>query len=107
VFGDGYRAIALTHTAGRVPEMRPDATVPGGFRVVEEDLPAPGSGSVEAAVVEAGHGGAVTLTDLRGAPDGLDRIRTQSAEIELSVAAAYDAVLCCPTVTTEQPTSLS
>ncbi|MGW7350708.1 erythromycin esterase family protein [Streptomyces sp. NPDC054784] len=99
--GDDYRAIALTHTAGHVPEMYPDPDHPAGFAVAEACLDEPAPGSVEAALTEAGLGGALTLTDLRpGPPEGLDGIRTQSAVLRTPVAEAFDAVLSTPTVTT-------
>ncbi|AXK31621.1 erythromycin esterase family protein [Streptomyces armeniacus] len=99
--GDGYRALALTHTADHVPEMHPDPEHEAGFEVVEERLGEPTPGSVEAALAGAGLGGAVTLTSLRqGPPTGLDSIRSQSAEMPTPVGEAFDGVLCSPTVTT-------
>ncbi|MFF5258784.1 erythromycin esterase family protein [Actinomadura viridis] len=102
--GDGYRAIALTHTADHVPEMHLDETTEAGFTVIDETLAPPSPGSIEAALIDAGFQDAITLTDLRPVPpEGprpLDRIRTQSADIELPVREAFDAVLSVPTVTT-------
>ncbi|MDA0567154.1 erythromycin esterase family protein [Streptomonospora sp. S1-112] len=102
--GEDYRAVALTHTADRVPEMHPDAS-PAGFSVVEEPLAPPPEGSVEAALVAAGHGGATVLADLRSAPEAparrLDRMRSQSAVMAVPVRDAFDAVLSVPSTTTE------
>jgi erythromycin esterase len=98
--GDDYRAVALTHTAGSVPEMYPDADAAVGFTVAEAPLPAPEPGSVEAGLADAGLGDQVTLTSLRapGAPP-LDAIRTQSALMRTPLAEAFDAVLSVPSAT--------
>ncbi|MBV2365313.1 erythromycin esterase family protein [Streptomonospora nanhaiensis] len=102
--GADYRAVALTHTADRVPEMYPDDSE-AGFSVAEAPLAPPPEGSVEAAIVEAGHGAHAVLADLRGAPEGpadrLVRMRSQSAVMEVPVRTAFDAVLSVPATTTE------
>jgi erythromycin esterase len=111
--GSAYRALAMTHTADEVPEMHPDESPEVGFAVVPTRLAAPSAGSVEAAVIDAGYGADVTLTDLRASPhaaDGrvlLDRIRTQSAELPTPVPEAYDAVLCVPTATADVTTTFA
>ncbi|GAA2415165.1 hypothetical protein GCM10010191_26630 [Actinomadura vinacea] len=105
--GDDYRAIAMTHTADSVPEMNPDGSPEVGFSLVETPLAPPTAGSVEAALIDAGLGGAITLTDLRHArgtasPSG---IRSQSAEMAMPVPEAFDAVLTTPTATTHFTTA--
>lgn len=97
MLGDDYRSIAVTHTADHVPEMYPDASAPVGFTLSEATLPAPEPGSVEAALVDAGLGGEITLTDVRGS--AFTGIRTQSAVLHTPIADAFDAVLSVPTVT--------
>ncbi|WP_454199790.1 erythromycin esterase family protein [Nocardia sp. Marseille-Q1738] len=99
--GEDYRALALTHTAASVPEMHPDDTPDVGFSVADIPIAPPGPGSVEGALVDAGLGADITLTDLRPFAGGSfpDRIRSQSAEMEMPVADAFDAVLSSPTVT--------
>ncbi|MEW2359010.1 erythromycin esterase family protein [Spirillospora sp. NPDC029432] len=101
--GADYRALALTHTAGSVPEMEPDGTPGTGFSVVDTPVDPPGPGGVEGALIGAGLGEAITLTDLRPFAGGPfpGRIRSQSAEMEMPVADAFDGVLCSPTVTPE------
>lgn len=101
--GADYRTLALTHTASSVPEMQPDDTPEIGFSVVDTPLAPPTPDSVEGALVAAGLGDVITLTDLRPLRGAAlpDRIRSQSAEMMLPVADAFDGVLCSPTVTTE------
>ncbi|WP_237774283.1 erythromycin esterase family protein [Actinosynnema sp. ALI-1.44] len=97
--GADYRAVAVTHTAARVPEMHyPDASSPVGFTVSMVDLPEPSPGSVERLLVDAGLADRVTLTDLRGV-SGVDSMWAQSARTVLPVAEAFDAVLSTPTAT--------
>lgn len=103
MLGEDYVAVAVTHTAAQVPEMRPDASSPVGFTVVDADLPQPAPGSIEHALGEAGLAGEITLTDLRQAPAaGLDGIRTQSAVIRTPLPDAFDAVISTPTVTRDR-----
>ncbi|MEU6784235.1 erythromycin esterase family protein [Nonomuraea angiospora] len=102
--GPRYRAVALTHTADRVPEMIvPAEGSPVGFTLDVVSLDAPAPGSVEGALVDAGLGGAVTLTDLRTGPP-LDRIRSQSATVDTPLRQAFDAVVCTPTATADSST---
>ncbi|MEV0237057.1 erythromycin esterase family protein [Nonomuraea sp. NPDC050786] len=99
--GRQYRAVALTHTAGQVPEMSVTAgDSPVGFTVAPVTLDAPPPGSVERALADAGLGGAVTLTDLRSSTS-LDRIRSQSAYVDTPLHEAFDAVMSAPTATTD------
>jgi erythromycin esterase len=96
----------MTHTADRVPEMHLDASPEVGFSLVDTRLAPPRPGSVEAALVDAGHRATITLTDIRRSPRDeagdplLDRIRSQSAEPPTAVPDAFDAVLSTPTSTT-------
>jgi erythromycin esterase len=105
MLGEDYVAIAATHTAGHVPEMHPDATVPVGFTVADVDLAGPRPGSIEAGLIDAGLGESMTLTDLRRSPRDaqgkplLTDIRTQSASMHTPLPDAFDAVISVPTVT--------
>lgn len=107
--GGDYRSIALTHTAESVPEMYPDGSPESGFTVTDTSLDPPSARSVEGALVSCGLGAEPALTDLRplarrgdGQPD---RIRSQSDELELPVATAFDAILSVPTITPEVSSS--
>ncbi|NYH80655.1 erythromycin esterase [Actinopolyspora biskrensis] len=105
--GDSYRALAQTHTAEHVVEMHPTEEAEAGFTVTEERLGTPEPGSVEAAVIDAGYGTDISLTNLRNAPsEGLDRIRAQGSSLPIPVPQAFDAVLTSPTTTTYYTTSL-
>ncbi|MFF2809096.1 erythromycin esterase family protein [Streptomyces sp. NPDC058000] len=103
--GTDYRAVAVTHTTDHVPEMVLDARSSVGFTVADTPLAAPEPGSVEAALIDAGLGDRITLTDLRRPPRDADGtplpngIRSQSATLPTSVPTAFDAVLAVPTVT--------
>ncbi|GGU73010.1 succinoglycan biosynthesis [Streptomyces albospinus] len=105
VFGQDYRTLAVTHTADHVPEMYPDEASRVGFTLGDAPLEPAESGSVEAALAEAGLADQITLTDLRASPrDGqgrphLNRIRTQSVSVTTPIPTAFDAVLAVPTVT--------
>lgn len=65
--------------------MYPDPGAEAGFALAGAELDPPAAGSVEAALIDAGAGDGITLTDLRRSPrDGqgkplLQRIRSQSA----------------------------
>jgi erythromycin esterase len=105
-----YRAVALTHTADRVPEM---AIGSGelGFTLVDTAVAPPSPGSVERFLLDLGLGDQVTLTSLRPAADvsrqnGFSRIRVQSEEQELDVADAFDGVLSVPSTTESFATHL-
>lgn len=109
-----YRSLAMTHTAGTVPEMYPDDSHDLGFAVTETPLDPPTAGSLEEALITAGFGAHVSYTDLRplrdlqpGPHPAFDRIRAQSAELPTPVAEAFDAVMSVPTTTTEVTTALS
>ncbi|WP_020501470.1 erythromycin esterase family protein [Sciscionella marina] len=107
MLGDSYRALAQTHTAEHVAEMHPTEDAEAGFTVTEERLDTPEPGSVEAAVIDAGYGTGISLTNLRNAPsEGLDRIRAQSSSLPTPVPQAFDAVLTNPTITTYYTTNL-
>ncbi|GGV16460.1 hypothetical protein GCM10010182_41650 [Actinomadura cremea] len=51
--------------------------------------------------VDAGFGGAVTSTDVRAA-EGLERIRSQSATMDVPVRETFDAVPAAPTATLDR-----
>jgi erythromycin esterase-like protein len=93
--GEDYVAIALTTTATEIPDMEPDPGRAVGFRVVVKEAGAPLPGSVEAALVDSGHGDRITLTPLRGT-DSFERIRTQGAYMETPLADPFDAVISLP-----------
>jgi erythromycin esterase len=105
MMGDGYVAIAATHTADHVPEMHPDSSAPVGFTLQDVGLPDPPPGSIEAGLIDAGLGGVITLTDLHASQrDGqgqplLTGIRTQSTSMRTPLPDAFDAVITSPTVT--------
>ena len=108
--GADYRAVALTHTADRVPEMDVGAGELG-FTLVDTEVAPPSAGSVERYLVDLGLGDQVTLTSLRataaeGARNGFSRVRAQSEEQELAVAEAFDGVLSVPSVTESFETHL-
>jgi erythromycin esterase len=107
--GHDYRAIGLTHTAGHVPEMIwPAENSPVGFAIESVPMDAPPAGSLEKALTDAGFGTDITLTGLRSADPAvtsLDRIRSQSAVMDVAVAQTFDAVLCTPTATTDDTTT--
>lgn len=91
-----------------VPERYPDDSVDAGFTLAEAQLGPPEPGSVEAALIDAGLGDGITLTDLlrsprdaQGAPL-LHRIRMQSSVQRVPIPAAFDAVLAVPTVTRDR-----
>ncbi|WP_198036803.1 erythromycin esterase family protein [Nocardia sp. BMG51109] len=106
MFGSDYVALALTHTADHVPEMYPDADASVGFTVADAHLPTPGPNTVEGALFGANLHDRITVTDLRDSPRDtggaslLTGIRTQSAVLDTTLPAAFDAVLAVPTVTT-------
>ncbi|QPP08885.1 erythromycin esterase family protein [Streptomyces bathyalis] len=108
MLGRDYRSVALVHTADHVPEMFPDPSAEVGFTLADADLEPAEEGSVEAALIDAGHGDDITLTDLRRSPRDaeqkplLRRIRTQSAVLSTPVLDAFDAVLAVPTVTRDR-----
>ncbi|KZM70565.1 erythromycin esterase family protein [Nocardia terpenica] len=107
MFGADYRPVALTHTAGSVPEMAPDPAAAVGFSLVDAELAAPEPGTVEAALVGAGLGERITLTDVRPSPRAegrplLDGILSQSTPMRMPVPDAFDAVLSVPTTTRDQ-----
>ncbi|MFI5935423.1 erythromycin esterase family protein [Actinoplanes sp. NPDC051494] len=102
--GPGYRAVALTHTGGSVPEMAfPAGDSPVGFTVAEVGLPAPRAGTVERALVDAGFGASITVTDLQAPGPALTGIRSQSAEMETDPRAAFDMVVTAPAATLSGP----
>jgi len=109
--GGGHHAIAMTHTAGGVPEMNPDGTGEVGFSIVDTPMPPPGPGSVEGALLDAGLGSRITLTGLRDAPRAADgsallrAIRSQSAEVVTPVPEAFDSVLTVPEATAHVTTA--
>lgn len=100
--GEHYATIALTHTAATVPEMdvaAADTSV--GFTVADAKLDPPAAGSVEAELVLANLGDAITFTDVRGLPYPVAHIRGQSAITDAPMPAAFDGVLSTPTATTD------
>ncbi|SCK17966.1 erythromycin esterase family protein [Streptomyces sp. WMMB 322] len=108
MLGRDYRSVALVHTSDHVPEMYPDPAAEVGFTLADARLEDAGTGSVEAALVDAGAGDAITLTDLRPSPHDaerkplLQRIRTQSSVLSTPVPEAFDAVLAVPEVTRDR-----
>jgi len=103
--GDDYRVIGTTTTGGVSSEMALAPSVPVGFRVVEAPLEPPRTGSLEAALLAAGHGDRLTLVSLRrAAAAGLSflRVRSQGGYLTGDVAAAYDAFLSLPRLTIQR-----
>ncbi|WP_067826361.1 erythromycin esterase family protein [Actinomadura kijaniata] len=103
--GDDYFALALTSTADRTVEMRPDPNAPLGFTIADTPLDPPKPGSVEAAALDAGIGpGLIDLRHARGADRSgeLTRIRTQSTTLTMPIPDAFDAVLVTPTATMQE-----
>lgn len=99
--GEDYKSVAMTHTATSVPEIEPDEQEPIGFRVADAPLSAPSEGSLERALTDAGLGGDVTVADLRPLRTSreLTTIRSQSDDMPIAVADAFDAVVNVPTAT--------
>lgn len=103
--GDDYRAIGTTTVDDHTSEMQIDLSTEVGFTVVDQSLPAPETGSLEAAVVSAGFGDRPTFVALRGAPatgPSFDRIRAQSGYLTGDVKAGYDGVVVVPRVTVQR-----
>ncbi|WP_020496057.1 erythromycin esterase family protein [Sciscionella marina] len=101
--GDEYRAIALTHTGDSVPEMTlgeggdsGEDSGEIGFSAAPTEIGAPAEGTLEAELCTAGLGAAITLTDLRGLPEPIGKLRAQSAVTEAPLPEAFDAVLSTP-----------
>ncbi|WP_075743180.1 MULTISPECIES: hypothetical protein [Actinoalloteichus] len=71
-------------------------------------LDPPVEGSIEAALIAAGRGEELSLTDLRASRGAtasgraLTGIRTQSAIIKTPLIEAFDAVVSSPTATTDE-----
>ncbi|MDR1728019.1 MAG: erythromycin esterase family protein [Acidobacteriota bacterium] len=98
--GGGYRAVAVTSTARHTAEMRLDDASPTGFRVEDVPLRDARPGSVNAFLEENGLAGRPVLIDLStDAAVDFDSIRSQSAFVDTSVKAAFDAVVSLPQVT--------
>jgi erythromycin esterase len=106
--GRDYLAIALTHTDDHVPEMYPDENNKRGFTLRDIGLEFPQPGSIERALLDAGFGDAISITDLRRSWNSergeplLTEIRTQSAVQRTHLGEAFDAVLAVPTVTRDR-----
>ncbi|MFG2861708.1 erythromycin esterase family protein [Streptomyces sioyaensis] len=108
MLGEDYRSVAVTHTTDHVPEMYPDESAKVGFTLADAQLEPAEFGSVEAALIDAGLGDGITLTDLRRSPRDahgvplLNRIRSQSSSLCAPIPEAFDAVLAVPTVTRDR-----
>lgn len=108
MLGEDYCSVAVTHTTDHVPEMYPDESARVGFTLADAQLEPAEFGSVEAALIDAGLGDGITLTDLRRSPRDvhgvplLNRIRSQSSSLCAPIPEAFDAVLAVPTVTRDR-----
>lgn len=103
--GDRYRVIGTTTTGDRTSEMTFDMSRDVGFAVVEAELEPPQEGSPEAALVAAGLGDRVTLSEVRRAPEcglSFDRVRAQSGYLVGNIATAYDAIVALPRFTVQR-----
>ncbi len=107
MLGDDYRPLAITHTAGHVPEMYPDGTGELGYTIADAALDTPEPGSVESHIFDAGRDDEPLLIDLRRASRELpaeslpDRVRAQSDYVHTPVVDAFDGAFVTPTVTTD------
>ncbi|AGZ42685.1 erythromycin esterase family protein [Actinoplanes friuliensis] len=104
--GKGYRSIALTHTGRHVPEMAfPAEKSPVGFTLEDVGLPTPPDGSIEKALVNAGLGTSITLTDLHVSTSPFSHVRSQSAVMDTDLSRAFDVVLSSPAATRDNTVS--
>ncbi|RKS09213.1 erythromycin esterase [Nocardiopsis sp. Huas11] len=105
--GDEYFALGLTSTTGHTADMRPDENAPSGFAADDTELGPPEPGSIEACLRDAELG--LGIADLRraraqdrggdAAVMGPDRIRMQSAYLQVPVLDAFDGILNTPVST--------
>lgn len=101
MLGSEYRAIALTHTDERVPEMAFPAPTEVGFRVERTAAAAIDEHSFEAAgtaVLQSASAAIVLWDSADGA--GVSRIRSQSAATEVT-ARTFDAALVFASAATD------
>lgn len=97
-----YRAIALTHTDGQVPEMSFPASTDVGFRVERVNAATLGENSVEYASVEALRSTSAAI--VRWAATSEERVihlRSQSAITELTPD-SFDAAIVFASATTDE-----
>jgi erythromycin esterase len=105
-----YRAIALTHLGGTVPEMDfPSPKSAVGFDVIEMPADALHSDSIEEQI-RLVHPDDTTLAILggqsnEGQSSKAGRIRSQSASAVTDIGRAFDAVICTPGATRDQSIS--
>lgn len=86
-------------------KRRPDQDSAFGFTIGDAPLGPPGSGSIEAAALDAGVD--LGLIDLRNARNEyqageITSIRSQSGTMNVPVAEAFDSVLVIPAVTKQE-----
>ncbi|ALL79807.1 hypothetical protein AD006_28850 (plasmid) [Pseudonocardia sp. EC080610-09] len=96
--GEDYVVIGLTALGGTTTGLALDSTQRHGIALHTEPLPDQAPGSIERAVVDAGHGERPVLLDLRTArgATGPTAIRHATAHIAVDVLAGYDALYCLP-----------
>ncbi|WP_456061910.1 erythromycin esterase family protein [Amycolatopsis panacis] len=97
-FGGEYFALGLTAGAGTTTGLAPDEGERLGFRVFEQELPAPVDGSVESALAGAGP----CVVDLRqhraNDEPGPSSIRHAHMFTPVDVVQAFDALVYLPTM---------
>jgi erythromycin esterase len=98
--GADYLVVGVTALTGTTTDLRLDDTARHGFEVLARPVDPHPDGSVERAVAESGAGGEPVLLDLRparGAP-GPTSIRHAWLDAPVDVVAAFDALVCLPTM---------
>jgi erythromycin esterase len=105
--GPEYVAIGVTARGGTVADVRLDEGGRHGIAVVPRQLEPPAAGSVEHAVAAEAAGKDAVLLDLRparGGP-GPTSIRYVAGYAAVDVVAAFDALVCLPTMTPSTSTA--
>jgi len=72
---------------------------------LREHYMAPSDGSIEKALVDAGLGDSITLTDLRVSAPVFHRIRSQSAMMDIDLRQAFDVILASSAATRDETVS--
>jgi erythromycin esterase len=103
--GDDYLAVGVTARTGTTTEARPNEREPHGIEVAARPLDPPTPDSVEKAVDDTAPEAGASLLDLRSArgASGPGAIRHAHTEMPVDVVAAFDVLVCLPTMTAGPP----